>query len=642
MRRIASAMRLAVATASVLMAACSSGTDGGGSFSFTLSEPSASVAQGAAKAITITITRSDFDKPITFTVEGLPTGVTATFSPSPAAGTSTILQLNALTSTLAATSTITVRGTGEGAADQTASLALTVTVTGSFTLGALDPTVTVAQGGGDRTSVLVNRVGGFGGSVAVAVSGAPSGLTVTQDVTSTAGNSVLLTLSANASLAPGTYTLTASGTSPGVPNQQTTIAVNVIAAPATASLTMSFCAGSIPAWFAYRNEGFPWQTLSATGSTFVFQATSRVAVAFTFVTGAQGVKQTTVIMGTRSEFANWTGSGCPGTKSLSGSVSGLGAAQTSGIFIGSAGATATGTSPTFSFTTVPDRPLDHIATLGVLTSASFSPEKLIVRRAQNPAPNTTLPAFDFAAAEAVAPQQNNLTIGSITSSDALYVENTLWSATGTLGSIQFAQPSSSPVVFFSVPTARLVAGDLHELLIDAYQAPAFLGRTLRSYIAAPGDRTETFGAFVNAPLISSVASAPYVRLRARIDAQTEYGSAVEIRYAQQVSSSDVRVVELLMSAGYLAATPAQWDLAVPDWAGVSGFNTGWMLTQGASVQVTLFAYGGRAELLHGAAPAAGDVLRQSDRQLVISGGNLRVVGGAHPRERGRRVQYFRR
>ena len=641
MRTIASAMRLVVGVASVLVAACSSGTDGGGSFSFTLSEQSASVGQGAAKAITITITRADFDKPITFTAEGLPAGVTATFSPSPASGTSTIMQLNAAASTAAATSTITVRGAGEGATDQTVTLDLTVTVTGSFTLSALDPSVTVAQGGGDRTSVLVNRVGGFGGTVAVAVSGVPSGLTVTQDVASTPGNSVLLTLAASASLAPGTYTLTASGTSGGVPDQQATFSVNVIAAPATASLSMTFCAGNIPAWFAYRNEGFPWQTLAPTGNAFAFQATSRVAIAFTFISATQQVKQTSVIMGTRAEFANWTGSSCAGIKSLSGSVSGLGAAQTSGIFIAGASATATGTAPTFNFTTIPDRALDHVATMGVLTSASFTPEKLIIRRSQNPASGTTLPAFDFASADAFAPQQNILTIGNTSAGDALYLENTLWSATTTLGSIQFATPSSGSAVYFSVPAAKLVAGDLHELLIDAYQASAFLGRTMRSYFVNPGDRTETLGGFVNVPLINSITSSPYVRLRARIDAQAEYNGAVEIRFVQQPSASDVRVVELMTSSGYLAAAPTQWDLVVPDFTGVSGFNGTWMLTQGSAVQVTLFAYGGRTDLLHGALPAAGDVLRQSDRQLLVSGSNLRVVRDA-PRERARRVQYFRR
>lgn len=641
MRTIASAMRLAVGVAGVLVAGCSSGTDGGGSFSFTLSEQSASVAQGAAKAITITITRSDFDKPITFTADGLPAGVTATFSPSPASGTSTIMQLNAAASTVAATSTIVVRGAGEGVTDQIVTLDLTVTVSGSFTLSALDPSITVAQGGGDRTSVLVNRIGGFSGTVAVSVSGAPSGLAVTQDVASTSGNSVLLTLAASASLATGAYTLTVSGTSNSVPNQQATFSVNVIAAPATANLAMTFCAGNLPAWFAYRNEGFPWQTVSPTGNVFAFQATSRVAIAFTFMSATQQVKQTSVIMGTRAEFANWTGSNCAGTKSLSGSVSGLGAAQTSGIFIAGASATATGTAPTFTFTTLPDRALDHIATMGVLTSGSFTPEKMIIRRSQNPAPGTTLPSFDFAAAEAFAPQQNILTIGNTGTSDALYLENTLWSATTTLGSLQFTSPSSGSAVYFSVPAAKLGAGDVHELLVDAYQASALLGRTLRSYFVTPGDRTETLGGFVNAPLINSITSSPYVRLRARIDAQAEYNGMVEIRFGQQPGAGDVRIVELMASSGYLAAAPAQWDLAVPDFTGVSGFSGTWMLTQGSAVEVTLIAYGGRTDLLHGASPAAGDLLRQSDRQLILSGANLRVLRDA-PRDHSRRIQYFRR
>lgn len=642
MRATAFARRLVTAVACTLAAACRSGTDGGGSFTITLSEQATSVGQGTSKVITITIARDDFDKPVTLSVEGLPTGIAATFPSNPTSGTSATMQLDVAAAADPATSSITVRATGEGVADQTATLGVTVTVTGSFTMSALDPAVTVAQGGGERTSVLINRIGGFAGTVTVAVTGVPAGLTATLDAASTPGNSVLLTLAAGASLSPGSYTLTATGSSAGLGDQQASLTVTVIGAPATSSLTMTFCSGDMPAWFAFKNQGFGWQTASPSGASYTFQATDRLAVAVTFISTNQANKQTNVTFGTRAELANTTGRDCTGTKSVNGSVSGMGTAHQARVVMGSSGVSPapTATTPTFTFSNLADRALDLIATQGISSASVFTPEKMIIRRSQNPAADDTLPVLDFAAGEAFTPQQNTITVNNVTANDDKSLLNTLWSATSSFGAIQSATLSGSTGAFFSVPAAQLVAGDVHELYVDAYQSAASVGRSLLSYYSAPGDRTETIGPFLNVPLVTKVASVPYVRLRGRLDAQAEYGTAARFGFYQEPgAATDTRLVYVQVSSGYLGGTPAVWDNVVPDFTGLAGFNAGWMPTQGQTTLWQAIAFGGRAELLHDVMPVAGDLLRFSDRQALISGGNLRVL---HTRRALPPSQYFRR
>lgn len=73
--------------------------------------------------------------PVTLSVEGAPTGLTAAFNPSPAT-TSSVLTVTAVAALAPGTYTLTVRGSSTGATDQTARLAVTVVAagTGSITL----------------------------------------------------------------------------------------------------------------------------------------------------------------------------------------------------------------------------------------------------------------------------------------------------------------------------------------------------------------------------------------------------------------------------------------------------------------------------------------------------------------------------
>ncbi len=98
-------------------------------FSLAASPTSASVVAGASTSTKVTVTDANgFAGTVAFTASGLPTGVTASFSPTSSA-TSTTLTLAAAASTAAGTYTITVTGTS-GSLTHTTTFSLTVTTSG--------------------------------------------------------------------------------------------------------------------------------------------------------------------------------------------------------------------------------------------------------------------------------------------------------------------------------------------------------------------------------------------------------------------------------------------------------------------------------------------------------------------------------
>jgi Abnormal spindle-like microcephaly-assoc'd, ASPM-SPD-2-Hydin len=107
------------------------GCGGGGSPDFSLSAnpTSLSVAQGSSGTSTITITPIDgFTGSVNLSATGLPTGVTAGFSPNPATTTST-LTLTVGAGAATGTSTITITGVS-GTLTHTTTVSLTVTASG--------------------------------------------------------------------------------------------------------------------------------------------------------------------------------------------------------------------------------------------------------------------------------------------------------------------------------------------------------------------------------------------------------------------------------------------------------------------------------------------------------------------------------
>jgi subtilase family serine protease len=112
--------------------------------------------------------------------------------------------------------------------------------TPSFTLSASPSSVTVTQGGGGTSTISVTDVGGFSGSVTLAASGLPSGVTAAFGTNPTTGTSVL-TLTASSTATTGAATVTITGTS-GSLTATTTLALTV-----NSSATPNFTVSASPA-----------------------------------------------------------------------------------------------------------------------------------------------------------------------------------------------------------------------------------------------------------------------------------------------------------------------------------------------------------------------------------------------------------
>jgi subtilase family serine protease len=85
-------------------------------------------------------------------------------------------------------------------------------VTTGFTLAAVPTSVSVAQGGNNTSTITVTPTGGFSGTVSLAASGLPNGVTAAFNPTTTSTTSTL-TLAASSTAATGPATLTITGTS---------------------------------------------------------------------------------------------------------------------------------------------------------------------------------------------------------------------------------------------------------------------------------------------------------------------------------------------------------------------------------------------------------------------------------------------
>jgi hypothetical protein len=190
-------------------------------FAISASPASVSAAKGFATTTTVSTTVANgFNSAVALSASGVPTGASATFSPTsigaPGSGSST-LTLNAGTAA-AGTYSITVTGTG-GGKTHTTPVSFTVTSSASpdFTLAVSPTSLSVATGTNGTATVSTTVAGGFNSAVALSASGLPTGATATFSPTSIAApgsGSSTLTI-ATGTAAAGTYNLTLTGTGGG-------------------------------------------------------------------------------------------------------------------------------------------------------------------------------------------------------------------------------------------------------------------------------------------------------------------------------------------------------------------------------------------------------------------------------------------
>jgi GH35 family endo-1,4-beta-xylanase len=248
-------------------------------FTLTANPSSLTINLGASGTSAIAITRSGgFTGAVALSASGLPSGVTATFNPASATGTSSVLTLTASGAATLGAATVTITGTGGGLTRMTTiSLTVNQSQTPDFSLTPNPTSLTVNRGASGTVAIAITRSGGFTSAVTLGASGLPSGVTASFSPASTTGTSSVLTLAASGAATVGPATVTVTGTGAGL-TRTTSISLTVNdGGGGTGGVTITPAINANGPWFneeaiRLNNTG----TITALSITIVIQRTTGV------------------------------------------------------------------------------------------------------------------------------------------------------------------------------------------------------------------------------------------------------------------------------------------------------------------------------------------------------------------------------
>ena len=186
-------------------------------FSISATPASGAVTPGGGTTYTAAVSAgTGFTGTVGFSVSGLPSGATASFSPASIASSgSTTMNVSTSAATPAGTYALTVRGTS-GPVVHSANVTLVVNAVGDFSIAVVPGTRTVTRGNSTTYTATIAALSGFSSAVSLSVDGLPKFATAAFSPQSVvqAGSSVL-TVTTKKQIKSGSYTLTITGTSGG-------------------------------------------------------------------------------------------------------------------------------------------------------------------------------------------------------------------------------------------------------------------------------------------------------------------------------------------------------------------------------------------------------------------------------------------
>jgi len=218
--------------------------------SFALVPSSNGVTLNPGQFVRATITmlpEYGFTGSVNLAIAGLPSGVTASFSPTTTSGTST-LTLTANASAAASTATLTITGTS---GSLTATTTLGLSVTGPKFVLITNSQLSVGQGSAISSYINVLAVNGFSGSVNLTATNLPAGVTATFSTNPTTSTSTV-TFTASSTAPVGQSTVTITGVS-GALSSSSFITLNVMAPSFTLGTVNSLSLGQGSSALTYVN-----------------------------------------------------------------------------------------------------------------------------------------------------------------------------------------------------------------------------------------------------------------------------------------------------------------------------------------------------------------------------------------------------
>ena len=200
-----------------------------GDFVVTFSPASVTMTQGETRTVTVGLNRvQQFGQTVSLAVTPTTTGMTTTISPTSIDASNpdatATLTISATTEALTGNKSFSVIGTTEGLTERTSVLAVTVNAKPTITIHVAQSSFDAIRGQSMTVNVAVTRIN-FDGSVSIAASGQPSGVSVSSG--SSVGETVPVTFTTSASAPVGAYTITLTGSGSGVANSTTTFVLNV-------------------------------------------------------------------------------------------------------------------------------------------------------------------------------------------------------------------------------------------------------------------------------------------------------------------------------------------------------------------------------------------------------------------------------
>ena len=592
-------------------------------FTLALNPSTLSVAAGANGTTTVTISKTGtFNSTVALSVQDLPTGVTAAFNPASASAgksagkspskttdtqTESTLTLTVANTVAAQDYDLTVRGASEGQPNADVPLTLTVTAApGDFSLAVNPTTVSIQQGQNGNATVTISKTGSFTGDVTLSAVGLPANVTasfnppaaspprasLTRDVETTS----TMTLTVAGSVATNNYQFQIKGVAEGKEDKLIDATLTVTPPPGPGNSSIKFCdLANLPIWFAYKDGNGAWTQVTGVvagdGTTYTFTIDQSTG-AYAWVLGTAGTGfTTTVTYGTQAQLTGNTGQcpTAPHTRTLNGSVAGMGATDQAVISMGGAGANASTLQPNFTLQNVLDGASDLIAvrsTVGGGLPPAITPAGIIIRRGLNIANNGTIPVLDFSAAEAFAPETKLATITGA-GADNLIVTMAYITPTAQ-GTLTSALLPTSPVTVHGVPAAKQDANDLHQLsafaATDAGDARGHL-----MWFKTLADKTIDLGVGLTTPTTSNLGNAPYPRLQSTGPIQSIYDDVFNFT-SQQVSgvATENRIWTISVLKGFF--TGANYTMAIEDLT-AAGYQTTWALKTGVLTNLLTLATG---------------------------------------------------
>jgi hypothetical protein len=382
---------------------------------------------------------------------------------------------------------------------------------------------------------------------------------------------------------------------------------------------VSYCAATQPSWVAFQDGDGAWTRALPTriGNTITFShefTATRAAVA-TVIESSNGVTELSIQYSLPAELptvGDTTQARCGrGTsKILLGTVAGLGTNEFATISSGfgvRAFVDGEASSQTFTLRRLLDGPQEVLATRTAEVDGVAALTSMILRRTGELPDGSTLDLLDFNSAEAFAPAVARVRVDGI-GPDPATTSTQLRTPHGTSGISRLTVPTLDATrVFFAVPEASLAPTDLQVVTATAISPSANVIRSASLFFRTPVDLPLTLGPPASVPTLSTVATTPSLRLRARFDTQAAYDRLTSISYVQELSF----VIGVSMTAAYAALTATGYDLVLPDLSSAAGFDPRWTLQPNDGVFWTADRIGGTLGLGANAVPTVGATTRNA-------------------------------